>query len=848
MSQKSKTHHFARGMRDTLSAVFTDGGGRKLLGRLEALTEEAAEISLRLAGREAVKRKKGKERIVRYIAVGIGAAALFALSLIISLSPFSLSEPYCIYPAAIALVSAAGMWERAGANGERDTILSGAMSVLMTSASLISCFIMERGGLVYFLVILAVFLARAAMSGGRMDESLPVRMAVSAMGSAVTAAAVFFSYEGVPLKDVIALCFFTPMLTFLFSGFGRVLEDTEEREDVIFDKNIHIAASVGAVLFAFLQSIRDVRVLLFSLPLVAGTLVTTAAAKTGGPLYGCIAGFVSGLAQSPYLMEEYGTMISAALGISGLFAGIFFERNETLALMCSFATASAYSLFTGGIHGFGSLAADHLAGLIIFIFISRFIPQGTSKRIRLSPSAEYIGETVGEGGETARSEKARYDMKLRRLSDAFQSLSNEFRSVSECAKRPGISRTSHIVSSVTGRICSDCSLSGVCWGNEHSTTEDVTMKLALRLLEGGEVTEEDVPEYFRQRCVKLTHIIGEINARYTVLCAKCFKENGAAAIASEYSTVSRLLKGTADEMNMSGMRNEKAERRSEGVLRQLGISHKGVSSYGARGMVIDIAAVAPESLEVSGEDIRRGFERAFGGLFEEPQFILAGEGRIMRMKRKRVITLGCAHASCAKSSETVNGDTTGFFENDEDRFYALICDGMGSGREAALTSRLAAIFIERLLTCTGERAIALEMLNDLLLAKGEESFTTVDLFEADLIKGEASFIKAGAASSYIVREGRLYKISSHTPPAGIIRRLTAEQTRMTIKDGDIIVMVSDGVSGEGDKDIWLPELLVSFSPSDEPSAIARRILNEAKVRRGGEDDMTVSVIRAESAR
>jgi len=218
------------------------------------------------------------------------------------------------------------------------------------------------------------------------------------------------------------------------------------------------------------------------------------------------------------------------------------------------------------------------------------------------------------------------------------------------------------------------------------------------------------------------------------------------------------------------------------------------------------------------------------------------------MKRKRVITLGCAHASCAKSSETVNGDTTGFFENDEDRFYALICDGMGSGREAALTSRLAAIFIERLLTCTGERAIALEMLNDLLLAKGEESFTTVDLFEADLIKGEASFIKAGAASSYIVREGRLYKISSHTPPAGIIRRLTAEQTRMTIKDGDIIVMVSDGVSGEGDKDIWLPELLVSFSPSDEPSAIARRILNEAKVRRGGEDDMTVSVIRAESAR
>ncbi|MBE6550638.1 MAG: hypothetical protein E7665_00750 [Ruminococcaceae bacterium] len=840
MSQENK-----RG-KGVIAAVFTEGRGKEAVNILLELMEKVSESFWEIA---EPQRLKGKERskLRKYIVTVSAAVILLFLSTCVSLCSFSSDIPSAIYPVCIAVICSAGVISEDSLKKSNKDIFASAVCALCVSGALISCIFMEDGGLIYFLICTALFLGRMAMTGGRLDETIPVRVTAAA-GSAVFAAfIIFFSHDGMEVKDVISLCFAAPVMTFLFCGFIRRDED-DENGVTVFDRNIHIACGIAAILYSFIGSIRDVNIFVFSAPMVISVIVTTSVAKAKGPLYGSVCGTICGLAQSFELMAEYGTLYSAVLGISGLFAGLLFEYSGTVAVMCSFCVACGYSLFTGGIGGFGTVAADTLAGLIIFFFISRFIPSAKKRqKMRISSCANVKGLSDAERAEALLNDRLKYKYRLRKLSDAFESLSGEFSALSDKMKRPGISQTSHIVSSCASRMCSDCSLSSMCWGKDYSSTSDITMKLAVKLLESGRIDKDDISEHFRNKCIKLEKMIEMINSRYTSLCAECFNNNRTQVLAGEYSTVSRLLKVTVDDIETDAVRNTKAEKRAAAVMAELEIPYACICSYGARTLMIDIAGVYPEKLPVSQKQISEAFEKRFSGVFEEPVFLQIGETGIMRLKRKRLVSMECAKASCAGAGENINGDTAGFFENEDDYFYALICDGMGRGREAALTSRLASIFIERLLTCSGEKCITLEMLNDFLLTKSDESFTTVDLLEVDMIRSEACFIKAGASSSYIVRGGRLYKISSRTPPAGIISRMTAEQTRLAVEKGDIIVMISDGIVDNKDMGAWLLELLSLGCEDDPPAALAKRILNEAKARNGRTDDMTVSVVKVKGA-
>jgi stage II sporulation protein E len=249
--------------------------------------------------------------------------------------------------------------------------------------------------------------------------------------------------------------------------------------------------------------------------------------------------------------------------------------------------------------------------------------------------------------------------------------------------------------------------------------------------------------------------------------------------------------------------------------------------------------VRAEEIDVSTKDLVRTLESECGLLFEEPEFIPGSRSSVMRLKRRRAIHLECAKSSRSKKGESVNGDVVSFFENDEGHFYALIADGMGSGREAALASRLASVFLEKLLLCTSDKAVILDMLNRMLITGTSECFTTLDLAEIDLFEARASFIKAGAVPTYLLRDGKCYKIESATPPAGIITSLHAEETKTRLKGGDVIVMTSDGVS-DGREPISVEELDAETMSASE---MASSVLSGALSRFSARDDMSVAVVR-----
>ena len=156
----------------------------------------------------------------------------------------------------------------------------------------------------------------------------------------------------------------------------------------------------------------------------------------------------------------------------------------------------------------------------------------------------------------------------------------------------------------------------------------------------------------------------------------------------------------------------------------------------------------------------------------------------------------------------------------------------------------------------------------------------------DWARGQAKFYKMGAASSFLIRGSHVRRIDQAALPIGIIPTLKLTHRSATLALGDIIVMVSDGIT-EADKyddeAQWLQEILAHVVPQSRegaaqqskeqaaqqgkeqvaqqsregaaqqnlaPRRLAQQILAEAQQRYGcrENDDLTVLVALVESTR
>jgi len=481
---------------------------------------------------------------------------------------------------------------------------------------------------------------------------------------------------------------------------------------------------------------------------------------------------------------------------------------------------------------FGLFTADFLCGLALFFPLIHFFPEEKKANTRTAEKELMHKETV-----------KRTKQKLKEMSDAFSSLSEVFYTVGESVKKPGLTESTRLVSDSCSRVCSRCTLSALCWGGEsHQMTVNATTEVAAKLLSKGTVKESDFPEPFASRCQKLSRLVEIINRKFTEMNGGLFKNNKTSLLAGEYSTVSRLLKSTAGELDRELEYNPNLEGKAKKILKDLNISHRRVAVFGQRELRIDVYGVILEKVGVATVKLLEEFGKAFDCVFDAPAFLMYEDNVVMRLRKKRKISLECAKSGCTKKGESVSGDSASFFETDRDYFYTLICDGMGSGREAAFTSRLASIFIEKLMHCATPKNVTLEMLNTFLMSKTDETFTSVDLLEVDLLSGNANFIKAGAAPSFVLRGDRLHRIESRTPPAGALVRMCAEQTNFSLRDGDFVIQLSDGAEDNGEGSGWLIKLLAASS-FESAADLCDLIFSAAKAKGEFRDDLSISVLK-----
>ena len=163
-----------------------------------------------------------------------------------------------------------------------------------------------------------------------------------------------------------------------------------------------------------------------------------------------------------------------------------------------------------------------------------------------------------------------------------------------------------------------------------------------------------------------------------------------------------------------------------------------------------------------------------------------------REEKEPRVRITVNEASKTKGGESVSGDNVCVF-CDRGRQIILLSDGMGSGEAARRYSVFVCEAVKKLVSSGISPETALLLVGDMLGFAEGDWFVAADMLVIDLQTLEAELIKAGAAPSLLQRKNKFFGLSGSTLPLGIEGGKT-EKTTLHLKDGDTLLLFSDGVT------------------------------------------------------
>ena len=612
---------------------------------------------------------------------------------------------------------------------------------------------------------------------------------------------------------------------------------TEAEEVVEADRRQLIALFLMAV--TALMALAEVTLpWQLSLGRTLGALVVMAAAWRGGVGVGSAVGVAVGLAMD--LSMGGLPLYAMAYGFAGLMTGAVSGRGRLLCAV-AYVLANAVSvLWTWS----GAVETAILYEVFLASVLFLVVPESLLEKLDcLRPAPVEQREPAGRENRMHEYVQGR----LERQASAFRGLYEQLRGGLACAGRTD-GDTTIIFDRAADRVCRGCALQNACWTRDYVTTYNALNDALPAMLERGRGLPEDFPAHFASRCLHFNAFLNQANQELTALLtrrqyAARLKENRS-AVCRQYAELSALLNtaaaGLARELTPDPAREKKLRQQ----LRLLGVDGQGSAFYDEHGRL----RVEVEGEDLSGLEGRQAQARLSAALgvplrAEERRRTAGGQMMVFTQAERFAATAGIA--ARRKEGEAVSGDAGTWFKGEDGTLWVLICDGMGSGAEAARDSTLALRLLEDFLRAGVEPEAALRTLSGALALRGEADggFTTIDLLQLNLFSGEAAVYKLGAAPTYVRKEGQVTRITGAALPAGLDTSGAGgpDVTRLKLNPGDLLVMISDGVA-DGEEDGWLRRQVAAFR-GERPKELALSVIEESEQLGGGTDDRTVVVLR-----
>lgn len=218
---------------------------------------------------------------------------------------------------------------------------------------------------------------------------------------------------------------------------------------------------------------------------------------------------------------------------------------------------------------------------------------------------------------------------------------------------------------------------------------------------------------------------------------------------------------------------------------------------------------------------------------------------VLKFKNIKKVKIKTYVASATKNGSPMSGDSYAY-SGRSDKYYAVLCDGIGSGEEAFAESNGAVGMLSRFLYTDFTEEQILKTLNSLLMLKlDDERYVTFDLQIIDYGSREVRLYKAGTPPTFIISGGTIEKIEGKSLPMGILENFEYNTFKRVIRKGDIIIMISDGIIDSVNLDDKKSlEKFLEIIINKDPQTMANLILSYAiRGQKNIIDDMTVLVTK-----
>lgn len=646
-----------------------------------------------------------------------------------------------------------------------------------------------------------------------------------------TGIAVLFA-QGFSANGILAFlcdCVLAGGMTYFFS---QALKELSKRENILFSgKRALICVVISCC--AVLMSLADISFLNFNPARMVGAFLIMLFAfllrESGGAFSGVCAGTALS-AVCGYI--PLGGLFSAA----GLVSGLFYSFGQ-LGIAAAFVSiCGLHAIISPSAQGI-AVIAESAAAAVFFVLLPR--ARLNELRLKLSEKGRLNTDTstqkVCKKLDDART--ALFD-----VSSCIQTVSKELSKIN--ADDPAL-----INARVKQSVCYGCPGMQSCLNENSSIRENAFGNIVSVLRQEGHVVPGDFDLAFQKICMRQSRLAENFNRVFVdstaAVSAGAKNRQLRQVIADQFGSMADILGEISEDVSREPLLMSAETSAAKDVFEGLGLTVircECVRKVSGKACLTALVDEIPK--EIAFPDMVSSLRRALGIRLSFPSVTDKENGVSMVFDEKPSYRFDLGTAQKTSGESALCGDYFECFRNGDGSDMIIISDGMGTGGRAAVDSAMATSLFSTLVKSGLSCETSLKITNSALLAKSEEeTLSTLDIARLDPFSGTVDFYKAGGAPCFVRKGGRTAALEQTSLPAGILRDINFSTAQTNLSNGDILLMVSDGVMVDDGE--WIHKVLKSWN--GDAQTLAEHIAAFAQKRRGNAkaDDVTVVCVTVE---